>query len=174
MKHRTLIPEERQGVVMPITPMLDMTFQLLFFFILNYHPNALEGQMDLSLPAPQENKAKEQPDTPMPSGSETDEVPAQVKVIVRTQQGTDSEGMISRVTVEELTGQTDIDVVNGKLDDLRKHLERIGENVDNKKSVLIKADAKLKWGRIVQVMDACRKAGFTDIGFAELPETGDS
>jgi biopolymer transport protein ExbD len=73
-----------------------------------------------------------------------------------------------------LTGQTDIDVVNGKLDDLRKHLERIGENVDNKKSVLIKADAKLKWGRIVQVMDACRKAGFTDIGFAELPETGDS
>src|SRR6516162_6865915 len=102
MRHRSLIPEEVQGVVMPITPMLDMTFQLLFFFILNYHPNALEGQMDLSLPAPTENKAKEQPETPMPSGSENDEVPAQVKVIVRTQQGTESEGMISRVTVEEL------------------------------------------------------------------------
>jgi biopolymer transport protein ExbD len=173
MKRRTLIPEERKGVVMPITPMLDMTFQLLFFFILNYHPNALEGQMDLSLPAPTENKAKVEPETPMPSSSENEEVPAQVKVIVRAQQGTGSEGMISRVTVEELTGQTDIEVPNGKLTELRKHLERIGENVDNKKSVLIKADGKLKWQHIVQVMDACRKAGFTDIGFAELPEAGE-
>lgn len=174
MKRRTLIPEERKGVVMPITPMLDMTFQLLFFFILNYHPNALEGQMDLSLPAPTENKAKVEPETPLPSSSENDEVPAQVKVIVRAQQGAGSEGTISRVTVEELTGQTDIEVPNGKLNELRKHLERIGENVDNKKSVLIKADGKLKWQHIVQVMDACRKAGFTDIGFAELPESGES
>ena len=30
--------------------MLDMTFQLLFFFLLNYHPTAPEGQMDLALP----------------------------------------------------------------------------------------------------------------------------
>ncbi|MFL5242618.1 MAG: ExbD/TolR family protein [Gemmataceae bacterium] len=174
MKYRTLMPEERKGVVMPITPMLDMTFQLLFFFIINYHPNALEGQMDLSLPAPTENKSKVEIEKPLPSDIHSDDVPAQVKVIVKTQQGTDAEGLISRVTVEELTGATDIEVVSGKLEPLRKHLERIGENVENKKAVLIKADGKLKWGSIVQVMDACRKAGFTDIGFAELPETGES
>ncbi len=174
MKRRTLMPEERKGVVMPITPMLDMTFQLLFFFILNYHPNALEGQMDLSLPAPTDNKAIETPEKPLPSDSQSDDIPAQVKVIVKTQQGTDAEGLISRVTVEELTGSTDIEVLSGKVDKLQKHLERIGENVENKKSVLIKADGKLKWASIVQVMDACRKAGFTDIGFAELPETGES
>lgn len=158
---------------MPITPMLDMTFQLLFFFIINYHPNALEGQMDLSLPAQVENKAEKMPQTPVPSESPSDEVPAQVKVIVRTQQGTSSEGKISRLTVEELTGRTDVDVPSGKLDNLKRHLESLGENIDNKKSVLIKADGKLSWGSVVQVMDTCRKAGFTDIGFAELPEGGD-
>src|SRR5580704_14962561 len=37
-------------VNLPITPMLDMAFQLLMYFILTYHPSAMEGQMDLSMP----------------------------------------------------------------------------------------------------------------------------
>ena len=39
-------------VVLPITPMLDMSFQLLAFFILTFKPpSANEGQMDIYLPA---------------------------------------------------------------------------------------------------------------------------
>ena len=34
-----------------VTPMLDMTFQLLFYFIINFKPAIEEGQLDLSLPS---------------------------------------------------------------------------------------------------------------------------
>jgi biopolymer transport protein ExbD len=35
---------------LPITPMLDMTFQLLAFFITTFNPTPLEGHLDLALP----------------------------------------------------------------------------------------------------------------------------
>ncbi len=34
-----------------VTPMLDMTFQILFFLIMNFHIPTPEGQIDLILPA---------------------------------------------------------------------------------------------------------------------------
>jgi len=37
-------------VELPITPMLDMTFQLLVFFLFTFRPPALEGQLDFALP----------------------------------------------------------------------------------------------------------------------------
>src|SRR5438132_3412998 len=36
-----------------ITPMLDMSFQILSFFIMTYHPSALEGQIPGSLAPPE-------------------------------------------------------------------------------------------------------------------------
>ena len=51
-KHKA---EPSLDIVLPITPMLDLTFQLLFFFIVLFDPNTgmhkVEGQMDLMLPA---------------------------------------------------------------------------------------------------------------------------
>ena len=41
-------------IALPITPMLDMTFQLLFFFIMNFNPVDIEGQLDAALPSQQE------------------------------------------------------------------------------------------------------------------------
>src|SRR6476469_6903458 len=35
---------------LPITPMLDMSFQLLAFFIMTFHPAPTEGQIALTLP----------------------------------------------------------------------------------------------------------------------------
>src|SRR5260370_14857090 len=49
-----------------ITPMLDMSFQILSFFIMTYHPSALEGHIAGSLAPPtkvattgQENKLED-------------------------------------------------------------------------------------------------------------------
>jgi biopolymer transport protein ExbD len=39
---------------LPITPMLDMSFQLLAFFILSFKPMPTEGQISVNLPPPQE------------------------------------------------------------------------------------------------------------------------
>ena len=35
---------------LPITPMLDMSFQLLAFFIMTFQPKPLEGQIQMTLP----------------------------------------------------------------------------------------------------------------------------
>ena len=59
MHGRRKKPEADSKVVLPITPMLDMTFQLLFFFIINFHPADLEGQMDMALPSEQVTRAKD-------------------------------------------------------------------------------------------------------------------
>src|SRR5947208_10641882 len=55
-----------------ITPMLDMSFQILAFFIMTYHPSALEGHIPGSLTPPEEfaKKSKDQvaaPTDPLPS-----------------------------------------------------------------------------------------------------------
>ena len=53
--HRSKPPNESK-VQLPITPMLDMTFQLLFFFIVNFKGMStatIEGQMDMALPSQQ-------------------------------------------------------------------------------------------------------------------------
>src|SRR6266542_2828032 len=52
-----------QGVQLSliVTPMLDMSFQILAFFIMTYHPSALEGHIPGSL-VPPENFAKKSKD----------------------------------------------------------------------------------------------------------------
>src|SRR5437660_1202894 len=55
-----------------ITPMLDMSFQILAFFIMTYHPSALEGHIPGSLVPPdnfaktsKDNKTEITPDQPL-------------------------------------------------------------------------------------------------------------
>jgi biopolymer transport protein ExbD len=45
-------------VMLPITPMLDMAFQLLAFFIMVYRPAAKEGQEELVLPTAEERQQR--------------------------------------------------------------------------------------------------------------------
>ena len=56
-------------VQVPITPMLDMAFQLLTFFILTYRPAPTEGQFSMNLLPPQAATEinKEQPKDAAPS-----------------------------------------------------------------------------------------------------------
>jgi biopolymer transport protein ExbD len=161
-------------VQVPITPMLDMTFQLLFFFLLNYHPTAAEGQMDLALPTEKpkvsQKNESEAPDKAL--GDQLDE-PPEVTVIIKAVQGEDAEhsGQISAVSVQLKEGTTPIEVPEGgTVKDLMKalqdHLTKVRETVGNKTDIMMKGERKLKWQYIVKVRDACEKAGFTNAHFA--------
>src|SRR5438094_6992978 len=47
-------------VQLPVTPMLDMAFQLMFFFLATFNPSSIkEGQMELSLPSKSDVKAQD-------------------------------------------------------------------------------------------------------------------
>jgi biopolymer transport protein ExbD len=164
-KHR---PHDKPvKVEIPITAMLDMSFQMLIFFIMNFNPSDFEGQMDMALPAKVENvsKEKENPD-PKPSDAEEDtKLPADLTVVVRTANDGTNNGIISQIVVRDKSGDT----VIPNLDALTTHLDKAKDALSNKDDIKIEGDSQLKWLEVIKVMDACHKAGFTT-GFGPPPD----
>src|SRR4051794_14647348 len=106
--------EETKPTV-PITPMLDLTFQLLFFFITLFDPSAggkrmIEGQMDMALPATKKDKkVAANPNNIDPKKeSEKDDpeldIPTDLTVVVRTQMDGSNNGGISDLAIEDRAG----------------------------------------------------------------------
>jgi biopolymer transport protein ExbD len=151
--------------------MLDMTFQLLFFFILAYHPPNNEGEINYNLPAPNETAAATQIENPKPSGDDDEDLKttAEITVLVRTQHDGVSDGIISEVRVREEHGgrETTVQTPNGQLDELISFLKKSRPDLANQDDIFIQGDGRLKWSAIISVMDACRKAGFPNVGFKE-------
>jgi biopolymer transport protein ExbD len=166
--------EPPSEVTLPITPMLDMTFQLLFFFIATFKlPSGMEGSMDLNLPSEATAKADElnKVDPTTTSSDEKPELQSEITISVQTQaQGADADG-ISNITIEETAGKTPVPPPYGKdLRELSDKLADIHKTADPKTSFKIQGDAGLKWRGVIKVMDACRKAGFDNISFAQPPD----
>jgi biopolymer transport protein ExbD len=171
MAHRRKA-EPGPGVELPITPMLDMAFQVFAFFVFTYHPSGLEGQMDLHLPSAAEAKAKTEADVnpSKPSDVLDVELPSELTVVVRAQRG-DGGGGISQLVVQKREGEVSV----ANLQELAEHLEKARKEVTSKDDIKIQPDSHLKYEFVVQVMDACTRAGFQQIGFApplDLGSTG--
>jgi biopolymer transport protein ExbD len=155
------------GVVLPITPMLDMAFQLLAFFIFTYHPSDLEGQMELNLPEKPEARSVDIPDQPTPSmNDDVPNVEADITVVLRTQHDGRLDGDISQIIVREGPDEKAVETPEALL----KLLKERRETLANKEGVKLQGDGRLKWSKIVGIMDVCRKAGFKDVGFAPPPD----
>jgi len=162
--------EAAPEVSLPITPMLDMAFQLLTFFIFTYHPSGLEGQMDLSLPSEADKAANKEQDvspTAQPEKDQSVDLPSDLTVIIRTQQDGVHNGVISNLTVQASSGPKN---VGSELDALQKYLEEAQKNVTNKEAIKVQGDGHLKWEAVVKVMDVCRQSGFKNISFVPPPD----
>src|SRR5204862_6206882 len=89
-------------VQLPITPMLDMAFQLMFFFLATFNPSSVkEGQVDLAL-APGGEAAAPRPerqDLHAPPRDELPDVAADLTVRVRGHRD-----FVNRGTVSALRG----------------------------------------------------------------------
>jgi biopolymer transport protein ExbD len=159
----------------PVTPMLDMAFQLLAFFVMTYHPSDLEGQMQLALPSNTAAAAHEQKDVDPNAKHDPNtalEIPADLTVVVKTQNDGVNNGAISALTVEDRSGPQTIRPGPDQTlaDALTHYLNKVKETVDNKSAIKLQADSRLKWENVVLVMDACRKAGFENVSFAPPPD----
>src|SRR5205085_12633268 len=99
MYHKRRKKDAGPEVELPITPMLDMAFQLLAFFIFTYHPSDLEGQMELNLPDKPDNRAADIPDNPQPNmmADQPPDVEADITVVLRTQHDGRHDGDISQI-----------------------------------------------------------------------------
>jgi biopolymer transport protein ExbD len=151
-------------VMLPITPMLDMAFQLLFFFIMNFNPADLEGQLEMSLPTDTEKQAHRAEDVKQDAkaGNPDLEPPSDLTVKVRTQLDGVHDGEISAIFVHKLESREEpVDGLGG----LKAYLKKAQATVANREAIKIQADGKLKLRSTLRVMDACRQAGFKNISF---------
>ena len=171
-------PAGESKVQLPITPMLDMTFQLLFFFLVFFHSAALEGQMDLALPTdtPKVADVNPQPNPAAPGEQDPVDEPPEVTVIVRAIQGDDPRtlGQISEISVQLKEGTTPIQEAGADTDRLlvllQEHLKKARETLGNQRDVLIRGERRLRWQYVVKVRDACQKAGFSNAHFSPPPD----
>ena len=150
-------------VEIPITAMLDMSFQMLIFFIMNFNPSDLEGQMDLALPVQSGPRAPA--DDAPPRGDDQGLLPPELTILARTAHDGTNRGALSQLVVRDRTGDNPVP----NLEKLTAYLAGARDGLSNKDEVMIEADSGLAWARVVEVMDAARKAGFAP-GFGTPPD----
>jgi biopolymer transport protein ExbD len=157
-------------VELPITPMLDMAFQLLFFFVAGYNPRPVEGHMELALPSDKAAVSQKDPldidPTKLVEPKEDIDVSSEVMIVVRTQHsGDDTVGRISDIRVQQLS-DPEGKSLSADLEKLLDYLKELRKGLGDKEAIKIQGDKNLKWANMVRVMDVCRKAGFLNISFA--------
>lgn len=161
MARRTLQPDPPVEVDVPITPMLDLAFQVLLFFILTYHPGQLEGQMETYLPdLGQARAAKPEDVKPKMSAGGELELPAEVTVMAYVRRDPPRDGSVGRLVVQEKQGNKEI-ADRGALE---KYLQKIRPGLVNQNDIKIQADGEVKSGKVIELMDVCTRAGFNNIG----------
>jgi len=155
-------------VQLPITPMLDMTFQLLFFFIVNFHPADLEGQVEMALPAADDGRSG--CGCP-PQGRDPEAaLPTELTVRAIAQGGADSDGKVTALNARILEGKEVVVRVDPALKHLSNFLTDMRPTLNNKDAITVLADGRLRVGQLIAIMDVCRKAGFTRLSLAPPAE----
>ena len=150
---------KHQEVEIPITPMLDMAFQLLTFFILTYRPAPQEGQFAMNL-LPASPAIKMDAVAPPDVKSENKDVPASLRTIT-TQLHANPDGSLGRVNIEEN------EVVG--MDQLKAKLQEfLDPSKDLFEQALIQADQNLKYDELMKVIDIFSSLKINKISFGEL------
>jgi biopolymer transport protein ExbD len=169
MRRRRVIESSPVDVDLPITPMLDLAFQVLLFFILTYHPSALEGQVEMSLPDLAQAKAP-RPESVKPDRSATGglELPSEVTVLLYIRRDGPRDGSLDRIVVQEKQGNKAIADKNA----LEKYLEKIRPGLANTHDIKLAGDSDLKNGTTMEIMDVCMRAGFTNIALGRPIDQG--
>ena len=148
------------SVDLPITPMLDMAFQLMAFFVFTFRPTPQEGQIAMKMPASEGGGAL------TTFAPEELEPPEEIRIQV-----TDSNGQVDSIT---FIGGADANGERLAADDPRSVLEKLKSipNLDDKKvKIKIESTDKLKYSELIRLMDQCIKAGFSSVGVAKLSDS---
>lgn len=153
------VRRQSDGPEVPITPMLDMAFQLLTFFVLTYHPAPIEGQFSMSLLPPQ--PATKLDATPPPDAAPSSELPVSLRTVTTILRA-DETGGLGRITLGEVDVR-DLEELDSKAKDV---LEDPDLPFDQ---ALIQVDPRLRYEGLLQVVDVLSKYT-TKIAFGLLDE----
>ena len=146
---------------LPITPMLDMSFQLMAFFILTFRPVPTEGQLALVLPSLGEgppianlNPNEEKPDAYIVTVSPTGGVPSDISL--------QKDGELEPVTFR-MTPQSQ----SKAMDDLYAALAKIVKDQKAAKrptpTLDIQFADEVRYQYVIKMLDDAKVAGFEKI-----------
>lgn len=146
-----------ESVDIPVTPMLDMAFQLLTFFILTYHPMPSEVQfgMNLAPAAPKMKIGETAPEAPA-----NDSLPAQLTTLPTVLHAGEG-GQLGRVSLNEVEVQG--------MPAFKRELKAIKDDPNLKfEQAVITIDGNLKYSELMQVIDIFHSLKITKISFEEM------
>ena len=147
--HRHLTPEPVQPDL-PITPMLDMSFQLMAFFMFTFRPTPSEGQFAIS------NRAGAKDPDPFQFNND-----APARFAVRAEA---KNGAISHLTLRDLDSTEVPKDLDADLAGLKSSLKSAYDGAKGKPPKLtLEVDAGLSHANVVQLIDVAVAAGFTNI-----------
>ena len=145
-------------VTLPITAMLDMSFQLLSFFILTFHPMPTEGQLSVNLPKIDASEAPEK--DPTPPEDKKDEYTIAVN--------SSADGGVSNISLKGPSGSQDIKNLAELLDQLKAIAPPAGKKREEGVSITIESADDLKYARLIDLMDLCKRAGYETVNLMPL------
>ena len=146
-------------VTVPITPMLDMSFQLLSFFILTFRPMPTEGQLAVNLPKVDAAQQVES-DPNIPDQQQKDEY-----VITLIAGAT---GEVGNISMKGPTGAMG-DIQNfADLFDQMKKIPKPADRGAEGVSITLEASNDLIYARLIEVMDMAKKAGYESVNLQPI------
>ena len=129
-----------------MTPMVDVVFLLLVFFVWTASFQTIEYVLDSQVSAAQGTSPAETPQSPPPSDFAED-------IVVRIE----SQGGVLAWSINRQTAQS--------LEDVADRLNRLAE-VDTSAKVILHPDPDVELGFVIGAFDAAQLAGFTQVAFA--------
>jgi len=162
-----------------ITPMLDMAFQLLSFFIMTYHPSALEGHIDGNLLPQVVRPGPVRPNLEDPEPEWVPEKGDVTTIIVRAvakgqKEGTRQEGDPSQILIRRVEDPIPAPIADTN-DTWEAGMKKLALALRNhgkgETALKIEGDGNLKHQYVIQVYDICKSAGYRDIAFVYPKKT---
>jgi len=149
------LPEDVQ---FPATPMLDMAFQLLAFFILTFQTPSTETRLDLYLPAAPVVLAGSPAGQAQPLPARRADLDLETDLLVRAR--ADDLGELKSLTLG------DAELPNAEI--LGERMVRYAEVLEGKPlRVLLVADDRLRYEVAAQLIGTCAAAGVSSVRLAD-------
>jgi len=135
-------------VELQMTPMIDVVFQLLIFFLFTFKIRPVEGEIAVTMPPPESGQARQ-----------ADDISIADRIHIKLVAG--AGGQLANVVVEEQALGTDLSALAETLRALA------GSPPDEDLEVEIDADGTLLYGHVIQAATIVRRSGIRKVQFTD-------
>jgi biopolymer transport protein ExbD len=155
--HASRSGQEFSSTSVFITPLLDMSFQILAFFVVTFNPPALEGRLPWEATKGDQGGPKEVVQSKPVRPDVKTELPSPIRVAAFA----DKQGRLERLVVRDENEDAPRPAIQGKspeklVADMQEVLLVLKKNYPAEKRVTVELPYLLLWDFSVLVMDGCR------------------